>query len=93
MLCIIHHTLLITFNFINFSLLPGECMWLHLDLTKNVMRYNRKIFPVVSYAFTSTPAYPAGTVGFVLSSLNPVSGRGVGKTERVEKEAQKVCGR
>jgi len=52
-------------------------MWLDLKLIKTVMDYNKKIFPVVGYAISSTPTYPSGTLGYLLASLNPVSGSGV----------------
>jgi len=34
--------------------------------------YTRDIFPTVAYAFASTPTYPSGTIGFLISSLEKV---------------------
>ncbi len=36
------------------------------------MTINRDIFPTVAYAFTSTPTYPSGTIGFLICSLEKV---------------------
>ena len=47
-------------------------MWLHLDLISGVMENNRKIFPVVKYAYTTIPTYPSGQIGFVLASNDKV---------------------
>ncbi|OMJ23413.1 Spermidine synthase [Smittium culicis] len=48
----------------------GECMWLHKDLIASVLQFNREIFPVVNYAYTTIPTYPSGQIGFVLVSKN-----------------------
>jgi len=49
----------------------GECMWLHLDIIKELMNDCKGLFPVVDYAYTSIPTYPSGSIGFILCSLNP----------------------
>lgn len=48
----------------------GECMWLHLDLIREVQSSCKKLFPRVEYATTSMPTYPCGSMGFVLCSLD-----------------------
>jgi len=42
----------------------AECMWLHLDLIGKMVKFVRKIFANVEYAFTVIPTYPSGTIGF-----------------------------
>ncbi|OLY83210.1 Spermidine synthase [Smittium mucronatum] len=49
----------------------GECMWLHNELIASVLNFNRQIFPVVRYSYTTIPTYPSGQIGFVLVSKNP----------------------
>ncbi|KAI8052027.1 spermidine synthase [Syncephalis plumigaleata] len=53
----------------------GECMWLHLNLIKEVLDFSRTIFPSVAYAYTTIPTYPSGQIGFIIASkdgsLNP----------------------
>ncbi|XP_069111866.1 spermidine synthase-like [Argopecten irradians] len=49
----------------------GECLWLHLDLIKNMQDFCRNLYPVVDYAYTTIPTYPSGQIGFILCSLNP----------------------
>lgn len=44
----------------------GECQWLHLDLVKRLLKFNRFLYPTVAYAYTCIPTYPAGQIGFVL---------------------------
>ena len=49
----------------------GECMWLHLDLIKEMQTFCRELYPVVDYAYCTIPTYPSGQIGFTLCSLNP----------------------
>ncbi|XP_046547107.1 spermidine synthase-like isoform X2 [Haliotis rubra] len=49
----------------------GECVWLHLDLIRNMLDFCKTIYPSVSYSYTTIPTYPSGQIGFVLCSLNP----------------------
>ncbi|ORX94699.1 spermidine synthase-like protein [Basidiobolus meristosporus CBS 931.73] len=44
----------------------GECMWLHLPLIKNVLKFSKELYPVVEYAYTTIPTYPSGQIGFIL---------------------------
>ncbi|XP_045116520.1 spermidine synthase-like isoform X2 [Portunus trituberculatus] len=49
----------------------GENMWLDAKLIVTLVRGCRKIFPVVEYAYTCTPTYTAGQIGFILCATNP----------------------
>lgn len=51
----------------------GESMWLHADLIVKLVGACRRSFPVVQYAYTSTPTYPSGQIGFILCSTNPAT--------------------
>jgi spermidine synthase len=46
----------------------GECFWLHAQLIKRLIAMSRGIFPTVEYAWASVPTYPAGQIGFMISS-------------------------
>jgi len=46
----------------------GECMWLHLDLIKQVLQSTRNIFGNAKYAYTTIPSYPSGQIGFILAT-------------------------
>ncbi|CAH3044500.1 unnamed protein product [Porites evermanni] len=48
----------------------SECMWLDLPLIKSVLEFSRRLFPVVSYGYTTIPTYPTGQIGFILCSKN-----------------------
>lgn len=48
----------------------GENMWLHAELISRLIKKCRSIFPVVEYAYTCTPTYPSGQIGFILCSKN-----------------------
>ncbi|MCL4120299.1 UNVERIFIED_CONTAM: hypothetical protein GTU68_060940, partial [Idotea baltica] len=50
----------------------GENMWLHSAMISKLVKNCRSIFPVVEYAYTCTPTYPGGQIGFILCSLNEV---------------------
>ncbi|KAK3599595.1 hypothetical protein CHS0354_035836 [Potamilus streckersoni] len=49
----------------------GECLWLHLNLIKEMLTFCKTVFPVSDYAFTTIPTYPSGQIGFILCSSNP----------------------
>ncbi|CAL4156919.1 unnamed protein product [Meganyctiphanes norvegica] len=49
----------------------GENMWLHASLICRLLKKCKSIFPVVDYAYTCTPTYPSGQIGFILCSKNP----------------------
>jgi len=46
----------------------AECMWLHLDLIQNLLRFSKQIFKNAEYAYTCIPTYPCGQIGFLLAS-------------------------
>lgn len=48
----------------------GECLWLHIPLIKSVLDFCRRLFPSVSYGYTTIPTYPGGQIGFILCSKN-----------------------
>jgi len=39
-----------------------------------MVAFSRDLFPSVSYAYALTPTYPTGTIGFLICSLDEVSG-------------------
>lgn len=49
----------------------GECLWLHLDLIKDMLTFCREMFPVADYGYTTIPTYPSGQIGFIVCSKNP----------------------
>jgi len=49
----------------------GECMWIHLGLIKDMMKFCDELFPVCNYGSTLIPSYPCGQIGFMLCSKNP----------------------
>lgn len=51
----------------------GETMWHDADLITTLVTSCREMFPVVEYAFTSTPTYAAGQIGFILCSTDPAT--------------------
>lgn len=46
----------------------AECMWLHLDIIKKLIKESREIYPTVEYAYTTIPTYPSGQIGFCICS-------------------------
>ena len=59
-----------------FYLPPGQSMWLDAEVIKTILEFCRTLFPVAKYATSFTPTYPLGQLGYVLCSMDPVSGRG-----------------
>jgi len=47
----------------------AECLWLHLDIIKNLLDQSKELYKTAEYAFTTIPTYPSGQIGFVLCSL------------------------
>eukprot|EP00547_Thalassionema_nitzschioides_P006403 CAMPEP_0194201900 /NCGR_PEP_ID=MMETSP0156-20130528/2051_1 /TAXON_ID=33649 /ORGANISM="Thalassionema nitzschioides, Strain L26-B" /LENGTH=305 /DNA_ID=CAMNT_0038927215 /DNA_START=65 /DNA_END=982 /DNA_ORIENTATION=- len=66
----------------------GECMWLHVDLIRPLIRSISSTFTDVGYAYTTIPTYPSGQIGFILAT----KGRGSCKvparqpSDKVQKE-------
>lgn len=44
----------------------AESIWLHLSFIENLVKTCQSVFPVVGYAYTSTPTYPSGQIGFMV---------------------------
>ena len=53
-------------------------MWLDTKVVQEVMGFCRTMFPVAKYATSYTPTYPLGQLGYVLCSIDHVSGGGMG---------------
>lgn len=49
----------------------GECLWLHLELIQDLMKFTGEIFSTTEYAFTTIPTYPSGQIGFMLCAKAP----------------------
>merc|ERR1712179_422007 len=49
----------------------GECMWLHLELIKEMQTFCKELFPSVDYCYSTVPTYPSGQIGYTLCSKNP----------------------
>eukprot|EP01117_Protostelium_nocturnum_P020326 TRINITY_DN9090_c0_g1_i2.p1 TRINITY_DN9090_c0_g1~~TRINITY_DN9090_c0_g1_i2.p1 ORF type:complete len:261 (-),score=86.95 TRINITY_DN9090_c0_g1_i2:93-875(-) len=47
----------------------AECQWIHLGIIGNLVKFSKKLFPHVEYAYTTIPSYPCGQIGFLLASL------------------------
>jgi spermidine synthase len=45
----------------------GECMWIHMDLIRDLVTCCAEIFDYAEYATTGVPSYPCGQIGFVLA--------------------------
>ena len=48
------------------DLVPAESIWLHISFIQNLVKTCRSVFPVVGYAYTTTPTYPSGQIGFMV---------------------------
>ncbi|AMD18768.1 HBL134Cp [Eremothecium sinecaudum] len=48
----------------------AECIWLQVDLIKDVKTSCKNVFPVVEYAYTTIPSYPSGQIGFMVCCKN-----------------------
>jgi len=46
----------------------GECMWLHLDLIRPLIKSIATKFTDVGYAYTTIPTYPSGQIGFIIAT-------------------------
>ncbi|KAF2359937.1 Spermidine/spermine synthase [Trinorchestia longiramus] len=51
----------------------GESMWLHKHLIKGLIKKSKELYPVVDYAYTCTPSYPSGQIGFIICSKSSTS--------------------
>ena len=46
----------------------SESFQYHRNIIKNIVSFNKKIFPVYSYYYTMIPTYPSGLIGFSFCS-------------------------
>lgn len=46
----------------------GECVWLHVDLIKPLVKAITPLFKTVEYAYCTIPTYPSGQIGFIIAS-------------------------
>jgi spermidine synthase len=46
----------------------AECLWLHLELIRDMMVSATEFFNSVEYSYTSVPTYPSGQIGFIIGS-------------------------
>ncbi|ESO88834.1 hypothetical protein LOTGIDRAFT_218994 [Lottia gigantea] len=53
----------------------GECLWLHLDLIKEMLEFCKTIYPITDYCYTTIPTYPSGQIGFILCSKDKANFR------------------
>eukprot|EP00744_Colponema_vietnamica_P006651 GILI01009649.1.p1 GENE.GILI01009649.1~~GILI01009649.1.p1 ORF type:complete len:306 (+),score=86.58 GILI01009649.1:51-920(+) len=44
----------------------AECIWLHMDMIRDLYSSCKKIYDSVEYAFTTIPTYPSGQIGFLV---------------------------
>ena len=47
-----------------------------VNIVQDVMGFCQTMFPVAKYATSYTPTYPLGQSGYVICTMDPVSGRG-----------------
>jgi len=52
----------------------SESMYYNRELIKKMVKFNKKIYPVVEYFYALVPTYPSGTIGFSFCSkkYNPL---------------------
>lgn len=46
----------------------GECIWLHLNLIRPLIRSISSTYTSVGYAYTTIPTYPSGQIGFIVAT-------------------------
>lgn len=46
----------------------GECMWLHVDLIKPLVKSISTFYTSVGYSSVSIPTYPSGQIGLILAT-------------------------
>jgi len=44
----------------------SECLWIHLELIKKMVKFCKELYSSVEYAVTSIPTYPSGQIGFLI---------------------------
>jgi len=46
----------------------GECLWLHVNLIKDMFVFCKELYKSVQYAYCTIPTYPSGQIGFMICS-------------------------
>jgi len=46
----------------------GECVWLHVDLIRPLVKAIQPLFETVEYAYCTIPSYPSGQIGFIIAT-------------------------
>ncbi|KAL7543347.1 hypothetical protein ACHAXR_012667 [Thalassiosira sp. AJA248-18] len=57
----------------------GECVWLHVDLIRPLVKSIKPMFHTVEYAYCTIPSYPSGQIGFVIATKGGGGGGGGGE--------------
>ncbi|MDI1488524.1 MAG: putrescine aminopropyltransferase [Ramalina farinacea] len=50
----------------------GESFWENLNFIAGVKRACKEVFPIVEWAWSSTPTYPSGTIGYFVATKDPL---------------------
>ena len=58
-------------HFSSFSL-PGESIWLDIEVISGMIKFCKNLFPVVSYAFNGVPTYTSGSIGYIICGMEKV---------------------
>lgn len=64
----------------------GECVWLHVDLIRPLVRAITPMFETVEYAYCTIPSYPSGQIGFVIATKAGGAGKGCKSPVRTPEE-------
>ena len=66
----------------------GECIWLHLDLIRPLIKSISRIYTDVGYAYTTIPTYPSGQIGFIVATKGrgPCSKPSRAPSDEIQKE-------
>jgi len=69
----------------------AENQWLHLPLITKLRKDCKEVFPVAEYAYTTSPTYPSGQIGFMVCCKD--ASRNVKKPLRswTPEEEDKLC--
>ena len=63
----------------------GECVWLHVDLIRPLVRAIAGLYNTVEYAYCTIPSYPSGQIGFIVATKGG-SGKGCKNPVRMPEE-------
>jgi len=64
----------------------SESYLYHRDVIRNIVTFNRRIFPIYGYFYTMVPTYPSGVIGFSFCSkkYDPLTGFKPEKAEQLK---------